>query len=343
MLLLSSELFLHGCAAKLPAGLLRKALDNMNWVSHPNLLVGAQSMDDAAVWDNEDGSCSIHSLDFFTPIVDDPFDFGRIAATNAISDIYAMGGDPLIALTILGFPSSSMDPEILNPLMAGAQKAINDSGAVLCGGHSIDNDSLLLGFSVSGKANKNSIWSNAGAQTGDCLILTKGLGTGTITSALKNNEAQDSWVTAAVDSMCLLNRVHPLIPNINIHAATDITGFGLAGHAMQMAISSNVTFEFDMHSIPAIDGAYSCLEKGVLNKAHKTNESYIDQNIDYKKCSSSQRWLTLDPQTSGGLLLSVKPSLADEVCELLLNSFPKVAQIGRVIPRGNKTVLFKGD
>jgi len=327
-----------GCAAKLPAGQLREILSKITLNRPKELLVGTETLDDAALWDLGNDQLLIQTLDFFTPIVDDPRDFGRIAAANALSDVYAMGGRPITALTILAFPCSALPMELIDPLMAGAIEKINESGASLAGGHSIDDESLKLGFSVSGLVQRTKAWTNAGAQAGDVLILTKALGTGTITSRAKKREAKEEWVQAAIESMCLLNRAPELLTDFRIHAATDITGFGLAGHAMQMAEASNKTFAINTEAIPSLPGALESLEAECLNRAHHTNSAYVKQNIEYaSEVKPARRWLTVDPQTSGGLLLSVPKNQTSGILAALQERFARATVIGTVAePTGTR-------
>ncbi|RZI55008.1 MAG: selenide, water dikinase SelD, partial [Pseudomonas sp.] len=318
-----------GCAAKLPAGQLSALLKSINLPSSPHLAVGTDTMDDACLWDLGDGRYLIQTLDFFTPIVDDPAEFGAIAAANALSDVYAMGGEPQIALSILAFPTAHLPFEMLKPLLEGAVKVITEAGAVLAGGHTIDDETLKLGFSVTGFVAKEKAWTNAGAKEGDVLILTKALGTGTITSALKNRKAEKAWIDGAIASMTKLNKVRDLLGDADVHAATDVTGFGLAGHALQMCRASRLKIRFDANSLPMLAGAQDCLEAGVLNKAHHSNALYVKDHVDYRGCSEALRWLTVDPQTSGGLLLVMPRVDADAALGQLKSRFPEAAIIGR--------------
>lgn len=329
-----------GCAAKLPASDLKKALKNLQLKKSKNLIVGADTMDDAALWDLENGNYLIQTLDFFTPIVDDPEDFGAIAAANAISDIYAMGGKPITALSILAFPTEVLGLDILAKLMSGAVKKIEESGAVLAGGHTIDDETLKLGFSVSGLVDRSRAWTNAGSKPGDVLILTKGLGTGTLTTALKIGEATDESIQAVIESMKSLNRVPELIDCKKVNAATDITGFGLAGHAMQVALASNVSFEIWTDALPEIHGARKSIADEMLNRAHRSNEKYVQEQVSYREVNEVDRWLTLDPQTSGGLLLSVPEDSAAELVKQICPQFPLSKIIGRVAEAGKHPVQF---
>jgi selenide,water dikinase len=330
-----------GCAAKLPAGQLKQVLQALTLPKPRELLIGTETMDDACLWDLNDENCLVQTLDFFTPIVDDARSFGAIAAANAISDVYAMGGEPKIALSILAFPSARLPFEILQPLMEGALEIITAAGACLAGGHTIDDDSLKLGFSVTGFVKKSEAWSNAGARPGDALILTKGLGTGTITSALKSKKAEARWIEGAIHSMCTLNKTRDLLGTASIHAATDITGFGLAGHALQLCRASHVGATIQLKDLPVLEGAMECLEFGVLNKAHHSNAAYVAEAVQYDGATTAQRWLTVDPQTSGGLLLAVDATDADALVQRLRERFPLAARIGTV-SQGDAALLFQG-
>ncbi len=329
-----------GCAAKLPAGELRKVLSGLALPKPPNLAVGTETLDDACLWDLGNGQYMVQTLDFFTPIVDDPKDFGRIAAANALSDVFAMGGRPKVALTILAFPSAILPMEVLRPLMDGAVEVIIRAGACLAGGHTIDDETLKLGFSVTGFVDKGRAWTNAGAREGDVLILTKALGTGTIASAIKSRKAEPAWIRAAVDSMTTLNDTGDALDDFVIHAATDITGFGLAGHALQMAEASGVSFRIDADSLPHLDGALKLLEGETLNRAHRTNAEYAKNYVSYEGVSQARTWLTVDPQTSGGLLIAVPEASADQVASRLAARFPATRVIGRVGPQGSHRVTF---
>ncbi|MCB0365475.1 MAG: selenide, water dikinase SelD [Bdellovibrionaceae bacterium] len=320
-----------GCAAKLPAGELSKVLKSLPLKRPDSLIVGMEKFDDAALWDLGDGRLMVKTLDFFTPIVDDPVDFGRIAAANALSDVYAMGGTPALALTILAFPTAHLPMEMVRFLMAGAVEKIEEAGAALGGGHSIDDDTLKLGFSVTGFVDKNRAWTNAGAHPGDVLILTKALGTGTLISANKEGKAEAEWMKAAIQSMSQLNTVPQLLADFDIHAATDITGFGLAGHGMEMAIASGYRLNIKTSQLPVLPGALEMLKQGILNKAHKTNLDYTKDKVEFSsQIPAAQRWLCLDAQTSGGLLLAVSPEDQEGILRQLRTHFPMACAIGVV-------------
>lgn len=330
-----------GCAAKLPAGQLREILKSLSIRNPSALLIGTENMDDACLWDLGNGQSLVQTLDFFTPIVDDAYDFGAIAAANALSDVYAMGGDPKIALSILAFPSQTLPIGLLGPLMKGALDKIQEAGACLAGGHTIDDDTLKFGLSVTGFVPTNRAWANSGAQPGDTMILTKALGTGTLTSALKRRELKDEYLAPVLASMKQLNRAPELLRVDSVHAATDITGFGLAGHALQLARASNVNLSINTGSLPVLPGALECLEKKILNRAHKTNWDYVQNEISADGLREEWRWLLTDPQTSGGLLLVVPPERAAAVVDRLQGTFPYTAIIGQVSsPAGERRILF---
>ncbi len=323
-----------GCAAKLPAGELRAILAKLTLQRPANLTVGTEHMDDACLWSLGNGQSLVQTLDFFTPIVDDIKDFGAIAAANALSDVYAMGGSPKIALSILAYPTQTLPTELIGPLLEGALEKIHEAGACMAGGHTIDDDTLKFGLSVTGFVETEKAWANSGARPGDVLILTKALGTGTLTSALKKREAEQSWVDGAIASMKQLNNAPELLVGETIHAATDITGFGLAGHAVQMARASNVQFKINSAALPWLEGARQTLAKEVLNRAHRTNFEYVKSEVDFGALSPEVRWLTVDPQTSGGLLLSVPAESSARILNKILTKFKQAAIIGVVEKAG---------
>jgi selenide,water dikinase len=328
-----------GCAAKLPADELRGVLEGLQLKGAPELLVGTSTMDDACVWDLGNGQSLVQTLDFFTPIVDDPYDFGAIAAANSISDVYAMGGTPKTAMTILAFPASHLPMDLIKPLMRGAIDKIHEAGAVLAGGHSIDDETLKLGFSVSGFVPTSRIWANAALKKGDVLILTKPLGTGTITSALKSRKVSPSSLSDAITSMKTLNQVPDLLRDFDIRAATDITGFGLAGHLTQLARASRVSARIDAGKVPSLEGALGLLSDGVLNRAHRTNLRYVEQEVDFGQIPEALRWLLLDPQTSGGILFAVAPEKASDALKAVSRKFHRAAIIGEVVAEGSKRIM----
>lgn len=323
-----------GCAAKVPATELRKILSQVKFpAGNESLLVDGSLFDDAAIYQVNDSIALVQTLDFFTPIVDSPRTFGKIACANALSDVYAMGGTPKTAMAILAFPSATLSNEIIAEVIQGACDILSEAKIPLVGGHSIDDDTLKFGLSVTGYVDPKKIWSNSRAQKGDVLLLTKALGTGTITAGLKRSEHTESDMSEALQSMTQLNQVLDLLTDElagGIRAATDITGFGFLGHAMQMAKASQKTFSIETSALPVLRLASECLEKGFLTKAHRTNREYVELNVDWGVADEISRLLMLDPQTSGGLLLSVDESKASQLLTALQSRFSRVSIVGRV-------------
>lgn len=332
-----------GCAAKIGAGALRELLRSLPVALHRDLLVGNDTFDDAAVWRVSDDVAMIHTLDFFTPILDDPFDFGAVAAANALSDVFAMGGTPVTALTILAYPLDILPEDVLGALMQGAIRTITAAGAHLVGGHSIEDDTLKFGFSVSGLVRPDALWTNQGARVGDALVLTKAVGTGTLSAALKNDEISAEQMAPAVASMKQLNRLDLTAPlHAAVHAATDVTGFGLLGHALHIAQGSSVTLQLEAGAVPLLDGARETLSRRVLTKAHGTNTRYVQADVSGREDIEDLLWFGLvDPQTSGGLLLSVAPEHADALLEHVRPSFPMTSVIGTVMARGSTAIRVR--
>lgn len=329
-----------GCAAKIAAGTLTDLLRGLPRQDHPDLLVGTDFLDDAAAWRLNDRQAMVQTLDFFTPIVDDAGDFGAIAAANAVSDVFAMGAEPLTALTILAYPVDVLPGAVLTGLMQGATRTLNEAGARLVGGHSIDDDTLKLGFSVTGVAHPDGLWSNRGARPGDVLILTKAVGTGTLTGALKNDEVSYDELDEALASMRAVNRLDlPDELRGAVRAATDVTGFGLLGHALHLAEGSEATLRIEAGRVPLLAGAEATLARGILTKAHVTNTRYVESRVAGREARSETAWWSLvDPQTSGGLLLSVAAERADALLEAVRGRFPRAAAIGEVGPRDGAAI-----
>ena len=324
-----------GCAAKVAAAELKVILQQVQFPpAKPELIVDGSTMDDAAVIKVNESLGLVQTLDFFTPIVDDPYLFGQIAAANSLSDVYAMGGSPQTAMAILAFPLATMPSEVIVQVLQGASDKIKEAQALFVGGHSIDDDTLKFGLSVTGYVSPQNIWTNAKAQAGDQLILIKPIGTGTATAALKRQAVTENDIDVVLKSMAQLNRIQHLLSAedwASIHAATDITGFGLAGHAQQMAIASEVSFELNFASIPVFARTFEFLKEGFLTKAHRTNKEYTEKNLLFKnQISDVEKMILFDPQTSGGLLLSVKNTQAAVVLAAVKKDFPSAAMIGTV-------------
>ncbi len=337
-----------GCAAKVAALELRKILSRVNFPPTPSaLLIGAGTFDDAAVYRVHDDLALVQTLDFFTPIVDSPRLFGKIAAANALSDVYAMGGQPKTAMAIFAFPLAAMEPSVAVEVLQGASDVIAQSGAALVGGHTIDDDTMKFGLSVTGFVHPDRIWSNAGAVAGDVLILTKPLGTGTITAALKRGLVDEAEIQDAMNSMCLLNNAAELLlPNLipAIHAATDITGFGFAGHALNLARASRVSLRIECKRLPRFARTIEFLSQGILTKAHRTNREYVETQSQFGAngvaVDLTEQQLVVDPQTSGGLLLAVAADAADQVLSQLSRCFPFAQRVGIVETQQDVALKF---
>lgn len=335
-----------GCAAKVPAMILREILAGVQFPPKiDGVMVDGASFDDAAIFKISETQSLVQTLDFFTPIVDDPYDFGAVAAANALSDVYAMGGSPKTCMAILAAPLATMEPETIRVVLQGAADVIKEAGASLVGGHSIDDDTLKFGLSVTGMVENDAVWTNAGAKVGDFLILTKALGTGTICAGIKKQVVGEALAAEAVTSMKTLNNIVDLLTLeeiSSIHAATDITGFGLAGHGYQLARASEKTIVLSSKNLPLFSGTRSSLEKGWLTKAHRSNEEYTRAVIEWSPAvSETERLVTFDPQTSGGLLLSVSPAHAKDILQRIQKSFPRAAIIGTVMDKQDRYVIVE--
>jgi selenide,water dikinase len=325
-----------GCAAKVAASELKKILSQVKFPTpHKALLVDGGLFDDAAIYKVTDDIALVQTLDFFTPILDTPKFFGAVAAANALSDVYAMGGKPKTAMGILAFPIASLPESVIVDVMQGASDKITEAEANFVGGHSIDDDTLKFGLSVTGFVHPDRVWSNAGAQPGDHLILTKPLGTGTMTAGLKRQMLTETDIMEAILSMSMINNAIDFLNPKQvqaIHAATDITGFGISGHSMQLANASKVRLKIQSQALPLFSKTLNCLEKEFLTKAHRTNADYTKDATDSSKLDKLYQLLIHDPQTSGGLLLSVSPEFSSEIIEALQKKFPYTRLIGNVEP-----------
>ena len=330
-----------GCAAKVGPGTLAGVLGGLPKFCDPNLLVGTDTSDDAAVYKVSDDLALIQTLDFFTPVADDPYDFGQIAAANALSDVYAMGGVPKTALNIVAFPKN-MDVEILGEILRGGADKVMEAGAVLAGGHTIQDDTPKYGLSVTGFVDPKKFWKNYGAQTGDKLILTKPLGAGIINTAIKADLVSEEARTAVLASMKLLNRsACEVFREFEIHACTDITGFGLGGHATEMAAASDRTIVIDTEKLPLFPDVEMYASMGLIPGGAYRNREYANKT---GVKSSSVLWkedVVFDPQTSGGLLAAVQEKDVPYIMEELNAAGLQAGVIGEVTDRQEWTLELR--
>jgi len=307
----------------------------------PNVLVGFDTADDAGVYKISATQALVQTVDFFTPIVDDPYTFGQIAASNSLSDVYAMGGRPLSALAIVCFPDKG-DLDVLQQILAGGLSKMMEAGCTVIGGHSVRDPEIKFGYSVTGMIDPQKVWANSNAQILDALILTKGLGTGVISTAIKQGKARQSWIDAATESMTTLNARAAEVAasgKFTVHAATDVTGFGLIGHAREMAAGSGVSLRIDSAKVPLLEGALDCVRSGFIPGGLKNNREFAECLVGYEENVPEEiRTILFDPQTAGGLLLSVARSDADSLVTALNNSGVPAVEIGEVLPPGKPLI-----
>lgn len=308
-----------------------------------NLLVGIETSDDAAIYKVTEDIALIQTVDFFTPIVDDPYTFGQIAAANSLSDVYAMGGEPKIALNIVGFPNC-LDPAVLGEILAGGADKVKEAGAVLVGGHSVQDDEPKYGLCVSGFVHPKKIFKNYGCRPGDILILTKQIGTGIVNTAIKAEMASEAAVKEAVTVMASLNKkAKEVVEKYDVSACTDITGFGLLGHCVEMASASEVTFELHVEDIAYLEEAISYTQMGLIPAGAYKNRGYSIDQVDCGTVAEHYVDLLYDPQTSGGLLVSVSPEQAEEMIKDFAEKGmdTKISIIGKVLEKGEKLIHLK--
>jgi selenide,water dikinase len=322
----------------------------------PNVLVGFDTNDDAGIYRLTEDLALVQTVDFFTPIVDDPQLFGQIAAANALSDVYAMGGKPISSLSVVGFPEKG-DPEILEEIIRGGLGKMNEANCSVIGGHSIRNEDMLFGYAVTGVVNPNRVWRNVGARTGDVLLFTKPLGTGVITTALKSDRAMTESLAAAVMAMTTLNRAaaealtkmeDAFATARPIHAVTDVTGFSLLGHAREMSLGDAargvdaVSFEIDHAAFDYFPGAVEAAREGFLSAGLRNNRAFIGDCVRFDPgVSTEQRDLLFDPQTSGGLLVAIAAAAADEALEELSRDGVAARRVGVVVAKRSPLIFVR--
>jgi selenide,water dikinase len=332
-----------------------------------NVLVGFDRADDAGVYQIAPDTALVQTVDFFTPIVDDPYTFGQIAAVNSLSDVYAMGGRPLTALALVCFPEKG-DMEILERILAGGLSKMMEASCTIIGGHSIRDDEMKFGYSVTGLIHPRRVMANSGARVGDRLLLTKPLGTGVISTAIKKEEAKPQWVEAAVASMTTLNKaaaeviaakagelrsartghnpvstqVLPQELHCEVHGMTDITGFGLIGHGRELALASNVSLRLHAKRVPLLDGALECARAGYIPGGLKANREFAECAVEFAPGISEEvKTLLFDPQTAGGLLISVAAADADRLARDLQRNGVPAAEIGEVVQRTQPLIFVQ--
>jgi selenide, water dikinase len=298
--------------------------------SDPRLIVGRETFDDAGVFVVSDDLALVQTVDFFAPIVDDPYLFGQIAAANALSDVYAMGGEPMTALNIVGFPSGKLPVEVLTDILRGGQDKVHEAGALVVGGHSIIDEELKFGLAVTGRVHPDRIFSNARGAVGDRLVLTKPLGTGLLATAAKRGTLGTRESDALYASMCSLNAAASrAAAQVGVRCATDVTGFGLLGHASHIANASDVTIVIYADRVPSLPGAREAWDAGIRTGGAERNDDYLESRVEWGNASDATRALLVDPQTSGGLLVAVPARRVAEYLSLV----PQGVEIGEIVAR----------
>jgi selenide,water dikinase len=365
-----------GCASKISPAVLDKVLAKLPRQHDPNVLVGFDHADDAGVYKIAPGLALVQTVDFFTPIVDDPYTFGQIAATNALSDVYAMGGRPITALAHVCFPAGG-DLEVLEQILAGGLSKMMEANCTVVGGHSIRDEETKFGYSVTGLIDPRRVFTNGGAQPGDRLLFTKALGTGVISTAIKQGTAKQSWIDAATRSMTTLNKTASEIvvkfcfdqtvvapshvgtalsatkgpvqaehssAGSPVHSLTDITGFGLIGHAREMALASNVSLQFRSNQIPLLEGASDCIHAGNIPGGLKNNRDFAECVVGYEEgIAEDVKTMLFDPQTAGGLLISVAAENAPELLRNLQAGGVPAVEIGEVVAKTKPLITIMAE
>ena len=333
-----------GCASKISQDDLKKALSGLPHIFDSNVLVSSETCDDAGIYKLDDERALVQSVDVFTPVVDDPYLFGQIAAANSVSDIYAMGGRPLTALSIIGFPVDRVSHRVMNKMMQGGIDKLREAGTVVLGGHSIKNKDIMFGFAVTGLVNPKRIITNDKAKPGDVLILTKPLGTGTITFAAQIGKAETKWLEEIGLSMSALNRTaSEIMVQAGVRTATDVTGFGLLGHLSEIAVQSGVTVEVYADVVPLFEGVLSCLRQQIISGAVERNREYASKFVERNKGVEEELETALyDPQTSGGLLMCVGAKKAEAVLKKLKKAgLDRAAVVGRIVESSEGRIFLR--
>ncbi|MCI9609009.1 MAG: selenide, water dikinase SelD [Oscillibacter sp.] len=331
-----------GCGAKVGAGTLARLLEGIQVHQDPNLLVGFDRSDDASVYKLSEELALVQTVDFFPPIADDPYLFGQIAAANALSDVYAMGGEPKLCLNIMAVPKD-MPPQAVHDLLRGGYEKVYEAGALITGGHSILDDEPKYGLAVTGFVHPENMLTNSGARPGDVLFLTKPLGLGVLTTAAKAELAGPEVMARVYGLMTTLNKsARDVMVKYRVHACTDVTGFGLLGHSLEMAQGSGVELEMDAGAVDFLPEAAELARMGILPEGMYRNRAFAEDSVDPGKTELWRQDLLYDPQTSGGLLLAADPGDAEALFQKLKAAVPSVQRIGRVREyRGGKRIFLK--
>jgi selenide,water dikinase len=318
-------------------GDLSRVLDPLPLAEDPRLLVGRETFDDAGVFAMSDDIALVQTVDFFAPIVDDPYAFGQVAAANALSDVYAMGGEPLTALVIAGYPNT-LPLEHLTEIFRGGQDKVHEAGAVIIGGHTVIDEEIKYGLAVTGRADPRRLLTNAGARAGDVLVLTKPIGNGILATAAKAGALSVARERAMLDVMRTLNReASRAALDAGARCATDVTGFGLLGHASHVARASGVTLRIEVAAVPLLDGAREAVAAGIRTGGAERNDAYLEPLVDWRGTSAEDRALLVDPQTSGGLLVALAPARA----AAFLRRVADAVVIGEVVTREETAITMQ--
>lgn len=306
----------------------------------PELLVGLDTSDDAGVYRLTDSIALIQTVDYFTPIVDDPYMFGQITAANALSDVYAMGGEPKTVLNIVGYPIKKLGAEMLSEILRGAADKVKEAGAITVGGHSIDDQEPKFGLSVTGIVHPDKVWKNVGAKPGDVLVLTKPIGVGILTTGIKRSAVTPEQEQLVTETMAMLNKTAAVeLMNYQPHSVTDVTGFGLLGHGSEMARGSHVSFEISLSRVPVLEGALELARDGVIPGGSKSNHKWLSEDVVYEGILPEEQLVLCDAITSGGLLVSIsEDEAAVYVDRLKANGLFDAAIIGRVTEKHEKLI-----
>ena len=329
-----------GWACKIGPGDLSEILGNLKQINHDSVVLGFEGTDDAAAIRLNDERLLVQTVDFFTPVVDDPYDFGQIAAANSLSDIYAMGAKPLFALNIVGFPINSLPKSMLTKILQGGQDKAEEAGIPIVGGHSVDDKEPKYGLVVTGDVEESKMWKNSGAKLGDSLVLTKPLGTGIIATGIKKGKVSDDAIKIATKNMSLLNKnaAHAL-NGLDVHAVTDVTGFGLLGHLAEMCKGSNVSAEIYFSKLMFLPSVLKLAESGVIPGGTKRNYDFLFEKVKFgSNLNNTEKYLACDAQTSGGLLIALNPKDAKTYVESL---YTEASIIGSIIDNKSDLIEIK--